>query len=166
MLKLDERDLQILSVLQREGRLSKTELASRINLSVSPCWERLKRLEEFGIIEGYEARISMKAFGTLTTVFMLGELSQHKAQDFTQFEKAINDIPEIVECWALGGGYDYLLKFVCSSIDAYQKLVERILDQEVGMTRYYTYVVTKPIKLQPAPPLFVLEPLIKESSAT
>jgi hypothetical protein len=108
----------------------------------------------------------MKAFGTLTTVFMLGELSQHKAQDFTQFEKAINDIPEIVECWALGGGYDYLLKFVCSSIDAYQKLVERILDQEVGMTRYYTYVVTKPIKLQPAPPLFVLEPIIKESSAT
>ena len=49
---------------------------------------------------------------------------------------------------------------------AYQKLVERILDQEVGMTRYYTYVVTKPIKLQPAPPLFVLEPIIKESSAT
>jgi DNA-binding Lrp family transcriptional regulator len=61
-IKLDDRDLKMLAILQREGRIAKAALAERVNLSPTPCWERLKRLEEAGIIEGYGARVSLKAF--------------------------------------------------------------------------------------------------------
>ncbi len=165
MLKLDERDLQILAVLQKEGRISKTDLAARIHLSVSPCWERLKRLEDHGIIEGYGAQISMKAFGSLTSIFMLAELNRHQAEDFRQFEAAVVQLPEVVECWALGGGFDYLLKFICPSIESYQQLVEGLLSREIGLSRYYTYVVTKPIKLAPSPPMSCLTALLHQDSS-
>ena len=68
-LKLDDRDLRILAILQQEGRITKTELAERVNLSPTPCWSRLKRLEKIGLIEGYRAKIALKRFG-LTMVFM------------------------------------------------------------------------------------------------
>ena len=72
--RLDARDVEILRVLEREGRITKTELAERINLSPSPCWDRLKRLEEAGIIEGYGARIALRALAPHVTVFVAAEL--------------------------------------------------------------------------------------------
>lgn len=153
MLKLDDRDLKILAVLQTEGRITKTELASRVNLSPTPCWERLKRLEDAGVIEGYGANIALNAFGPLSIVFMEAELSSHRAEDFKRFEDAVAAIPEIVECWAVGGGIDYVIKFACADIDAYQRRVDRMLEADVGLRRYFTYVVTKPVKMSPIPPL-------------
>jgi Lrp/AsnC family transcriptional regulator of ectoine degradation len=150
-LKLDDRDLRMLAILQREGRIAKAALAERVNLSPTPCWERLKRLEQAGIIEGYGARVSLKAFGPLAVVFMEAELESHKAADFERFERALQDIPEIVECWAVGGGIDYLLKIVARDVDAYQRLVDRLLTDELGLKRYYSYVVTKPVKQAPLP---------------
>ena len=156
MIKLDDRDVKLLSVLQSEGRITKNDLAGRINLSPAACWERLKRLEESGVIEGYGARLSPAAFGPVSTVFMQVELDGHHAQDFTRFESAIAEIPEIVECWAVGGGVDYFLKFVCRNIDSYQRLVDRMLDADIGLKRYYSYVVTKAVKTTPFRPLETL----------
>ena len=156
MIKLDERDLMILSVLQTEGRITKTELAARVNLSPTPCWERLKKLENAKIIEGYGARISLTKMGPLSVVFMEAEISSHQADDFKRFEKAIQDIPEIVECWAVGGGIDYMLKFICKNIDAYQRLVDDMLQADIGLKRYFSYVVTKPVKFAAAPPISAL----------
>ena len=161
MIKLDDRDLKILAVLQAEGRITKTELATRVNLSPTPCWERLKRLEDAGVIEGYGARVSLTALGPLTIVFMEAELASHRAEDFGKFEQAVEDIPEIVECWAVGGGIDYLLKFACRDVDAYQRLVDRMLTDDIGLRRYFTYIVTKPVKAAPAPPFEVLLPHIE-----
>lgn len=155
-LRLDDRDIRILEILQKEGRITKTALAERVNLSPTPCWERLRRLEEAGIIEGYEARISLKAFAPLSVVFMEAELDSHTAADFARFEHAIQAIPEVVECWAVGGGIDYLLKIITRDINAYQALVDRLLASGIGLKRYYTYVVTKPAKQAPMPPLEVI----------
>ncbi|MDX1737876.1 MAG: Lrp/AsnC family transcriptional regulator [Alphaproteobacteria bacterium] len=159
MLKLDDRDLKILSVLQKDGRITKTELAERINLSPTPCWERLKRLEQAGIIEGYEAKISLVNVMPLSTIFMEVSLASHRNSDFALFEGAMGNYDEITECWAVGGGIDYMIKAVCRSVDAYQQLVDRLLEDEIGIQRYFSYVVTKPIKLSPTPPmaLFVTE---------
>jgi Lrp/AsnC family transcriptional regulator of ectoine degradation len=151
MIKLDKRDIQILSILQREGRITKKALAERVNLSPAPCWERLKRLERAGIIEGYGARISSAVFGPHTTVFMQAELKSHQAQDFDRFEKAIQSMDEILECWAVGGGIDYLIKIVTVTIDDYQRFVDSILKANIGLKRYYTYVVTKHVKSSPTP---------------
>lgn len=146
MLRLDDRDLKMLSVLREEGRISKTELARRINLSPASSWERLKRLEEAGIIIGYRAEISLRKIATHIVVFMAVELEQHRADDFASFERAVAPLDEVVGCWAVGGGFDYILQIITSDIDSYQRLVDHLLEARTGLTRYFTYVVTKPVK--------------------
>lgn len=145
-IRLDERDLEILAILKKEGRITSAALAARVNLSPTPTWERVKRLEKAGIIEGYGARIAPGAFGPATVVFMEAELDSHRTADFERFEAAVQDVPEIAECWAVGGGIDYLIKVVTRDVDAYQRLVDRLLTADIGLRRYYTYVVTKPVK--------------------
>lgn len=149
--KLDDRDIKILSILQREGRIPKAALADRVNLSATPCWERLKRLEEAGIIESYGARVSLKSLGPVATVFVEIEIESHQAEDFARFESAIADIEQVVECWAVTGGMDYMCKFVERDLDSYQKLIERILEMKIGVKRYFSYVVTMPVKNAPVP---------------
>lgn len=146
MLKLDNRDIEILKILSSEARISKADLASRINLSPSPCWERLSRLEKAGVISSYRAEISLKSIVSSVTVFVTVELEHHRSDAFQAFERAVKAKEEIVACWALGGGFDYLLHIVTRDIDSYQRLIDRLLEQPLGVARYYTYIVTKPVK--------------------
>lgn len=152
MIRLDDRDIAILKVLSREGRISKSDLARRINLSPSPCWERLKRLEEAGVITGYRAEIALRKLGPSVTVFVTVELDSHKAERFQRFERAMEAYDEIVACWAIGGGFDYLLQVIVADLDSYQRLIDEILAARIGVARYYSYVVTKPVKGPGAPP--------------
>ena len=156
MLKLDARDLAILKVLATDGRITKAELADRVGLSASPCWERLKRLEQAGVIEGYHARIALKKLGPHVTVFVTAELADHTAEAFQRFEAAVQRYDEITGCWALGGGFDYILQVVTRDIESYQHLIDAMLDARVGLARYFTYVVTKPVKAGFAPPIDLL----------
>lgn len=156
MLKLDDRDIRILKVLSREARISKAELARRINLSPSPCWERLKRLEKAGVIESYRAEISLRHVAPHVTVFVTAELERHNAETQQKFERVVLDYEEIVGCWSLGGGFDYLLQIVTRDIDSYQRLIDTLLERGLGLARYYTYVVTKPVKTGGVPPFDTL----------
>ena len=144
--RLDAIDLRILAEVQREGRITKLALAERVGLSPTPCWNRLKRLEDDGLIAGYHAHLRPKAFGAITIVFMEVTLANHRQNDFDRFENAARAVPEIVGCWSLGGGIDYLLKVVARDIDAYQRLVDRLLEWNIGIDRYFTYIVTKEVK--------------------
>jgi Lrp/AsnC family transcriptional regulator of ectoine degradation len=153
---LDQRDLQILRVLSVEGRITKSALADRIGLSPTPCWDRLKKLEQAGLIDGYGARINLKKLAPHVTVFVAVEISDHTAASFHTFEEAMQRFDEITACWALGGGFDYLLQIVTRDIDAYQRLIDDMLAAAIGLSRYFTYVVTKPVKGNTAPPLDVL----------
>ena len=155
-MKLDDRDLLILKTLQREGRITKAKLAEKVNLSPTPVWERLKRLEKAGLIEGYRAEISAKALGPHVTVFVAVELEGHRAGDMRRFEAAVREVDEITACWALGGGFDYLCQVMARDIDRYQRLIDGLLDAELGIARYFTYVVTKPVKSPGALPLDLL----------
>lgn len=156
MLKLDDRDLKMLAILRQEGRISKAELARRVNLSAAPCWERLKRLEEAGIITGYRAEVALKKIAPHVVVLMAAELEQHRAADFQMFERAVERLDEIVACWAVGGGFDYILQIVTRDIDSYQRLVDHLLEARVGLARYFTYVVTKPVKVSAKLPFDLL----------
>lgn len=120
-------------------------------MTPTPCWERLKRLEDLGIIESYEARIALRAFGPLSVVFVEIELESHQADNFQRFEAAIAEEPQIVECWGVGGGIDYMLKVVTRDLEEYQALVEGLLNAEIGVNRYYSYVVTSSVKEGPLP---------------
>ena len=152
-MKLDELDIKILAALQREGRMTKLKLAETINLSPTPCWERLRRLEQAGVISGYHARLNLEKLARATMVLVEVTLKRHQHADFQRFEAAIRDVPEIVECYATGGGLDYVLKIVARDVDAYQRLIDRLLIDDVGIDRYFTYIVTKPVKELGALPL-------------
>lgn len=156
MLKLDDRDLKILGILREEGRISKAELARRVNLSAAPCWERLRRLEDAGIVTGYRAEVALKKIAPHIVVFMAAELEQHRTEDFQSFERAVARHDEIVACWAVGGGFDYILQVVTRDVDSYQRLVDNLLESRVGLTRYFTYIVTKPVKLSGRLPFALL----------
>ncbi|MCG7600206.1 Lrp/AsnC family transcriptional regulator [Halomonas sp. McH1-25] len=153
-MKLDRYDFRILEILARDGRITKSRLAEAINLSVSPCWERLRRLEKAGVIEGYSARINPRAVLKRTPVWMQIELKQHNAESFSRFEQFVRDTPEVTECVAVGGGVDYLVKVEAESIDAYQRLIDEWLVSDLGIERYFTYIVTKTVKRQDPPLVF------------
>ena len=153
---LDDRDIRILQILCEEGRISKSDLARRVNLSATPCWERLKRLEDRGLIRGYRADVSLAKIGPHVAIFVVAELESHRASDFQTFEKAVTRHDEIVSCWAIGGGFDYLLQIVTSDINTYQRLIDALLAERIGLKRYFTYIVTKDVKTGGPPPFDLL----------
>ena len=125
---LDRAERQILSVLQAEGRISNVELAERVGLSESPCFRRVKRLEDNGLIEGYGAKLDQGALGLQITAFVqitLEKLDDGKREEFLDCIKAE---PHIVECHVMSGSYDFLLKIVAYSMAHFSSLsMQRIL---------------------------------------
>lgn len=146
MYKLDERDIQILSILQKEGRITKTALAGRLNLSLTPSWDRLQRLEEEGIIESYGARLSSPFLKNFHLVITEVELESHKEGEFARFEDAIMGFDEVLSCWSVGGGLDYILKVLVKDVSDYQDFLKRVLKANIGLRRYFSYAVLDKIK--------------------
>lgn len=144
--KLDAIDLRILDAIQRDGRITKLKLAEQVGLSPTPCWMRLAKLEKAGIVTGYHARISVRAIAPVTSVLVEVTLANHRQADFDRFERVVRDVPEIIACWSVGGGVDYLLKVMTRDIDAYQRLINSLLEREIGIDRYFTYIVTRTVK--------------------
>jgi len=146
---LNEADVRILATLQREGRISKAALAEKVNLSASACFERMQRLEKQKVIVSYHATVNLRALVQLHTFFTEISLKSHHAYDFRRFEAFVQTVPEIVECHALGGGIDYVVKIASRDVEDYQALIDRLLDSEIGIDRYFTYIVTKVVKSLP-----------------
>jgi Lrp/AsnC family transcriptional regulator of ectoine degradation len=156
--KLDPIDLRILDAIQRDGRITKLALAEKVGLSPTPCWMRLRKLEKAGIVSGYHASIAMRSIAPVATVLMEVTLANHRQADFDRFERVVRDVPEIVACWSVGGGVDYVLKVMARDIDAYQRLVDSLLGREIGIDRYFTYIVTKTVKDETVLPVADLMP--------
>ncbi|KQW52644.1 MULTISPECIES: Lrp/AsnC family transcriptional regulator [Ensifer] len=155
-MRLDAIDLRILDAIQRDGRITKLALAEKAGLSPTPCWMRLRKLERAGIISGYHARLSLRRVAPVASLVVEITLANHRQADFDRFERVVRDIREIVCCWSVGGGVDYILKVVAADIDAYQRLIDALLDRELGIARYFTYIVTKTVKEDPVVPVSVL----------
>ncbi|MBR0657651.1 Lrp/AsnC family transcriptional regulator [Neoroseomonas oryzicola] len=143
--KLDRIDLRILAHLQKNARVTNVELADAVGLSASPCLVRVKRLEKAGYILGYGADISMRKLGDTTSIFTEVTLADHRMQDFSRFETAIRGVDEVLECHLVSGGYDYMLKFLTRSIQHYQEIIEELLARNIGIEKYFSYVVIKSV---------------------
>lgn len=145
-MKLDRYDLAILRILVHDGRITKSRLAEEINLSISPAWERVKRLEEGGVIRGYRADIDwVRAFKGSRVVVEV-TLARHTAHDMRRFEERIACASEVVQCHATGGGVDYVMHVMSRDIDHYQRFIDALLTDELGIEKYFTYIVTKVVK--------------------
>ena len=143
---LDAIDLRILCAVQQHGQLSKTRLAEIANISATPCWARLDRLKAAGFIRGYHADIALERICEFTRVIVTVSLTHHRKADFDRFEAFVNSRDEFTECIATGGGMDYVLKVVCSNLTGFQALMQAMLDAELGVDRYMTYIATRTVK--------------------
>jgi DNA-binding Lrp family transcriptional regulator len=131
-MKLDRIDINILSELQKHGRMTNIELAERVNLSASPCLARTKKLQEAGYIVGYSAQIDLGRLGQVTTIFTEVTLKSHRHVDFSRFVVALNKVENVIECHR---------KFATRDISEYQEIMERLADMDIGIHKYFGYVV-------------------------
>lgn len=145
-LGLDATDIRILAAVQQHGPLSKTRLAELCNISATPCWSRLDRLKAAGLVRGYRADIALDRLCDVTQVIVTVSLRQHRRTDFERFESWVAARQEIVDCVATGGGMDYVMKTLCPSLGAFQGLMQAMLDAELGVDRYMTYIATRVVK--------------------
>ena len=146
LIKLDRYDVAILSILARDGRITKSRLAEEVSLSISPAWERVRKLEESGVIRGYRAELDWTGVMTTNRIVVEVTLARHTAHDMRRFEARVQTAPEVVQCFATGGGVDYVLHVLARDIDHYQRFIDALLMDELGIERYFTYVVTKVVK--------------------
>lgn len=146
VIPLDATDLQILALLQAEGRLSNAELARRIGLTPPPTLERVRRLERAGVIRGYMARIEPAALGHHLAVFATVSLTMHQSDAVEAFMAAVQEVPEVLECHHLAGESDYLLKMVVADTADYERLLRQKLLRLPGVQRIRSSVVLSAIK--------------------
>lgn len=143
---IDAADIRILRAVQQHGQLSKTRLSELVNLSPTPCWARYNRLKNAGLIRGYHADIALNKIADVVKVVVTVSLKNHSKMDFDRFERHIGQMDQVVECIATGGGMDYVLKIVAPGFAAFQDVMEALLAEELGVSRYMTYIVTREIK--------------------
>ncbi len=151
--KLDRIDINILSRLQEQGNITNVALAEAVGLSPSPCLQRVKRLEKAGYVEGYRAVVNLRKLAEHVVVFTEITLSDHRRKDFTKFEVEIRKHPNVMECHLLSGGYDYLVKFVARGVSQYQEIMEELLERNLGIDKYFSYIAIKPVVSRHAAPV-------------
>lgn len=146
MRPLDRIDRMILDILQREGRIAISELASRVNLSTTPCSERVKRLERDGIIMGYYARLNPAYVDRNLLVFLEIKLSAKSGDVFDQVARDLVEIPEVLECHLISGEIDYLVKARLKEMSAYRRLLGDLLKKLPASASSHSYVVMEEVK--------------------
>lgn len=149
MRKLDRTDIEILSLLQTDGKTTNVALSKQINLSATPCLERVKALESDGFITGYSANLSPARLGLGLTVFIEILLDHTSEEAFQKFRTAILAIPQIQECHMLSGGFDYLLKVRVQDMAAYRNFLGYVLSQVPGIRETHSYPVMEEVKDSP-----------------
>lgn len=142
---LDRIDKIILCTLQGDGRISNVDLAKKVNLSASPCLDRVRRLEKEGFIERYGAFINASKLNYGMTAFVQVRLDSTTSDTFKLFKKEVVTIKEVVECHLIAGGYDYLLKIRFSDMPSYRLVLEKIGDLP-AIAQTSTYMVTEHVK--------------------
>lgn len=153
MVDLDALDRKILSLLQADAGLSTAELAERVGLSPSPCWRRVKRLRENGVIEREVTLLDPQAVGLGITVLASVTLSQHSEDSVRQFEQAIHNAPEVMECHAVTGDRDYMLRIAVSDIEAYDRFLSSKLLNLSAVSSVNSRFALRRVKYSTALPL-------------
>lgn len=142
---LDRIDLTILDTLQQNGRISNVELSKKVNLSASPCLDRVKRLEEEGYIVRYGATLAADKLNYGMSAFIQVTLDRTTADVFNQFKEQVVKIKEVAECHMVAGGFDYLLKLRFENMAAYREVLGVIVELP-AVSQTHTYVVMEHVK--------------------
>ncbi|MGP5547563.1 Lrp/AsnC family transcriptional regulator [Psychrobacter alimentarius] len=151
---MDKIDRHILEVLQKEARLSTAELSERIGLSPSPCARRLKRLEDEGYIENYQANVNKAKVGIAMSFFVEVSLNSHQEDSIATFEKALSDMDEVINGHVVSGSYDYLLEVVSPNLDGYERFTRK-LHKLASVKDIHTHLSVRKVIKKTTLPIFV-----------
>lgn len=146
MPELDRLDRKILDALQRQGRITMTELGEQIGLSTSPCAERVRRLERQGVITGYHVRVNPQAIGKTLLVFVEITLTSKSGEVFEAVRREMLYLPEVMECHLVSGSFDYLVKARLHAMSDYRDLLGSILKKIPVPAQSHSYVVMEEVK--------------------
>ena len=149
----DAIDRRILEVIQEEARISNSDLADRIGLSPSPCWRRVRTLEDNGVIERYVTLVNAKAVGLPITVFATVALEKQVESALESFERAVMERPEVMECNLMTGEFDYLLRVVVPDLAAYERFLMDHLTRIKGIASIKSSFSLKQVSYKTALPL-------------
>lgn len=143
---IDQINIEILDLLQKDGRMSNAKLAEHLSMSETPCWRRLKRLEDSGIIEGYQANLSRRKLGLGVMVFVQLRCSEHDQASTEEFQRIIETSPNILACHNITGADDFLLITVARDLDDYSRFVDTTLRRLPGVTGIRSNISLKEMK--------------------
>ena len=143
---LDRTDKALLNALQGNARLTVAELADQVALTTSPCWRRVKILEESGVITGYQAILSPKALGYGVTAFVSVMMESHNQEMARTFEQRLLQIPEIVACHNVSGRYDFLLEVVAKDLESFGEFAREVLQTLPAVKEIYSSFSFKSVK--------------------
>ena len=143
---MDAIDLKILRELQTVPEISMVDLSAKVGLSHTPCWRRVKLLEESGAIRGRAVILDQHVMGLGVTVLANIRLKAHDEDTLNAFEQAARERPEIVDCFSMGGESDYAVRMVVASIDAYEHLLKKVLLHFPGVAEVHSHFALKCVK--------------------
>ena len=152
-LQLDEIDRRILRLIQRDGRLTNAELSEAVALSPSACHRRVQRMEAEGVIAGYVARLDPRTVGRVTTVFVEIGLSGQADELLDAFERAVSQIPDVLECHLMAGSADYLLKVAARDAEDFARIHRQKLARLPGVARMQSSFSLKEVRNTTALPV-------------
>lgn len=150
---MDRIDRRILEILQTRGRISNVELARAVNLSTTPCAERVRRLERTGVITGYKAMVDAEKVGLSICIFVEVKLDHTTPEAFDHFQHTIADLKEVAECYMIAGEFDYLLKLMVSDVSMHRRFMNESLPKLRDVQQTRSYVVVDHLKHQTALPI-------------
>ena len=145
-MEFEPGDIRILKALQSEGRLTNQELAERVGMSTSPCWRRVKRLEEAGVIRGYQALVDRRAVGLGVLAFVRVQIDTHSHDEAQRFEREVGELEAGIACYSVAGEADFLLQVVAADLDNYAEFAMTVIRRLPGIKEMHTMFVLKDIK--------------------
>ena len=156
-IKLDNLDRRILSLIQADAGLGTSEIAERIGLTQPPCWRRIRRLEESGLIDRRVALLNQEKMGLTVTVFARIKLSAHGRQSLPEFEAQISSFSEVMECYTMMGEYDFQLKIITRDIESYERFFRTHLSQMPTVQEIHSNAALSKVKFTTELPLHLVE---------
>lgn len=143
---LDASDLRILTVLQKDGRLTNQALSAEVGMSPSPCWRRVRQLEESGVIQSYRAVLGRKEIGLGVSAFIRVKIDSHSEAEAEAFTKEVTALAEVVACYSIAGDADFLLQVVARDLDAYSDFAMNVVRRLPRIKEMQTTFVLKEVK--------------------
>ncbi len=145
-MELDKFDIAILEALQKDARISLQELGKQVGLTSSPCWNRVKRMEEAGVIEGYSVRVNPEKIGLTETVILHVTLDNHSDEALFQFGQALEAVPEVMEALLVSGDYDYYIRVAVEGTKGYERFLREKLYKIPGIRNSKSSFVLRRLK--------------------